>query len=148
MKPRSVSAARALATAMLAAGLVALAAPASGSSHAGVTSAEAEDSSQRWSAPLAPSGVETLVEQGQYVSISEWGLACGHNERMTDSYIKGMVQKALMYRHCATSGSVNRRADAILDGDGPCYSIPANTARVLQAKFVFPRTVWRGAYAC
>jgi hypothetical protein len=67
---------------------------------------------------------------------------------MTDSYIKGMVQKALMYRHCATSGSVRRKANAILDVDGPCYTIPAGTARVLQAKFVFPRTVWRGADPC
>jgi hypothetical protein len=114
---------------------------ASGSTQVRVADAPQEPSK-------SPTVVTTFVDQGQYVSISEWGLVCGHNERMTDAYIKGLVQKALMYRHCASSGSVRRRADMILDADGPCYSIPAGTARVLQAKFVFPRTVWRGAYAC
>ena len=123
-------------------GLLTIAAPASGS-----TTAQGEVGEAR-PAINSPAVVNTLVDEGQFVSISAWGLACGHNERMTDSYIRGMVQKALIYRHCATSGSVRRRADAILDKDGPCYSIPAGTARVLQAKFVFPRTVWRGAYAC
>jgi hypothetical protein len=135
--------------ATIAASCVALAAPASGASDVSASpGASVASASDQAAISHSPSVVNTLVEQGQYVSISEWGLACGHNERMTDSYIKGMVQKALMYRHCASSGSVRRKADAILDGDGPCYSIPANTARVLQAKFVFPRTVWRGAYAC
>lgn len=89
-----------------------------------------------------------LVDEGQFVSIPAFELDCGHNVRTTSRYAAVVVQKAVIYRNCAVAGSVARRGDAELDGDGPCLDVPAGTARVLQAKFVFPRIVWRGAYAC
>jgi len=125
-------------------------APASGATQLPAASSQGMTSTLVQSAPLAPSGTQELVSDGQYVSISQWGLVCGSNERTTDSYVKGLVQVAMMYRHCTTgTGSVYRKADARYAQDGYCREIRANTARVIQVMYVIPfRDAFGNAYAC
>lgn len=98
---------------------------------------------------IATAGVaQADVTRGQYVSNS--GHQCGAQDYITGSYTVGPVQlkqHSLIYHNCGGS-TVKRKADVIADWDGPCYSVTSHRTRVLETKYVVPRSVYRGAKSC
>ncbi len=90
------------------------------------------------------------VSVGQTLKVSNY--SCGSNERITGGLVMyGPVptkQHAQIYRNCSNK-SVKRKADLILDRDGKCLTIAANSAKVLNVLQALPsRTVYRSSKAC
>lgn len=88
------------------------------------------------------------VVRGQYVTNS--GHQCGGQDYITGTYgigSFGLKQHSMIYHNCGDS-TRHRKADLIADFDGPCYSITAHHTRVLEAKYVVPRSVYRVSKSC